>query len=230
MGAWMNKPGLLILGLLMSTMPLISSELRIVCLGDSITGPMPGMRYLDHYAKYADLLQFALETHLGAGNVTVTNCGFAGNSSAQALARVDGEVLPLKPAIVVVLIGGNDFGGGADRKQVSDRLRQNLTSIVDKVKQAGGKVLLLQYADPKAADMSKVWTHLNAGNAVIASVAQAEGVPTLALAPAFNDAARTHPLAELASPIDGVHLNPYGEIVAARAIFFEFQKLGWISE
>jgi lysophospholipase L1-like esterase len=225
----MNKL-ILLLSILMSATPLLSSELRVVCLGDSITGPIPGTHYLDHYAKYADLLQLILETHLGAGKAAVTNCGYAGNGSAQALARVDSEVLPVKPNIVTVLIGGNDFSAQSpDRKPINDRLRQNLTTIVEKCKSVGAKVLLLQYADPKAADMSKVWTHLNEGNPVIAEIAKAEGVPTLELAPAFREAAKTHPLAELASPIDGVHLNPFGEIVIARAIFFKFQELNWIT-
>jgi acyl-CoA thioesterase I len=225
----MKKLILFVLGIFMSATPVLSSELHVVCLGDSITGPIPGTHYLDHYAKYADLLQFVLETHLGAGNATVTNCGYAGNTSAQALARVDTQVLPVKPDIVTVLIGGNDFGDQSpDRKPINDRLRQNLTAIVEKCKAAGAKVLLLQYADPKADDMSKVWTHLNEGNPVIAEIAKAESVPTLELAPAFREAAKTHPLAELASPIDGVHLNPGGEIVVARAIFFKFQELGWI--
>jgi len=223
----MNKL-ILSFGIFMIATQVYSSQLRIVCLGDSITGPRPDIRYLDHYAKFADLLQLVLETHLGAGNVEVINRGFAGNTSSQALARVDAEVVPLKPAIVTVLIGGNDYGGHGDPLVVGNQLRQNLIAIVGKVKKIGGKVLLLQYADPKADNMANVWTHLNAGNPVIAQVALEENVPTLELAPAFREAAKTHPLAELASPIDGVHLNPYGEVVVARAIFFKLLDLGWL--
>jgi lysophospholipase L1-like esterase len=223
------KKFLLLLVLFMSTLPSQSDVLRVVCLGDSITGPMPGTHYIEHYPKYADMLQLALETRLGTDNAVVTNCGWAGNTSTQALARVDTQVLPVKPNIVTVLIGGNDFGdSNPDRKPIQEQLRKNLTAIVEKCKAAGAKVLLMEYADPKADDMSKVWKHLNEGNPIIAEVAQAENVPTLELAPAFRAAAKTHPLAELASPIDGVHLSPYGEIVTARSIFFKFQELGWI--
>lgn len=214
----------------MTASPVFSSELRLVCLGDSITGPRPEVRYLDHYLKWTDLLQFALETHLGSGNVEVINRGFAGNTSSQALARVDEQVVPLKPDIGIVLIGGNNFGNHADPQQAADLLRHDLTTIVAKLKKADSKILLLQYADPKADQMEQVWTHLNAGNPVIAEVACQENVPTLELAPAFREAAQTHPLAELASPIDGVHLNPYGEIVVARTIFFKLQDLGWIPQ
>jgi lysophospholipase L1-like esterase len=222
------KKVILLLVFFMIASPLFASELTVVCLGDSITGPRPNTEYLDHYSKYADLLQLILETRLGAGKAKVVNRGYAGNTSTQALARVDEEVVPLKPDIVVILIGGNDYGSKADPQGIAAVLRQNLMSMIDKVKKAGGKVLLLQYADPKADNMEKVWTHLNAGNPVIAEVAKQENVPTLELAPAFREAAKTHPLADLASPTDGVHLNPYGEIVVARTIFFKLQDLGWI--
>jgi len=212
----------------MITTHVFSAELRVVCLGDSITGPNPAMHYLDHYTQYADILQIILETHLGIGNVEVINRGFAGNTSAQALARVDTEVTPLKPDIVTVLIGGNDYGAHGDPQLVGAQHRQNLLAIIGKVRKCGAKILLLQYADPKADNMEKVWTHLNAGNPVIAQVAHDENVPTLELAPAFREAARTHPLADLASPIDGVHLGPYGVVLIARTVYFKLLDLGWI--
>lgn len=213
----------------MTVSPAFASEFTIVCLGDSLTGPHRDTGYLAHYAKYPDLLQFALETHLGVGKLKVVNRGCAGNTSTQALARVDAEVVPLKPNIVIVLIGGNDYARQTDLPRAADVLRQNLRAIVGTVKRAGGRILLLQYPDPKAENMAQVWTLLNAGNPVIAEAAREENVPTLELAPAFRAAAQTHPWAELASPIDGVHLNPYGEIVVARTIFFKLQELGWIS-
>ena len=233
---------LLLVAILMT--PAFSAPLRIVCLGDSITGPGPDApgkpaeydpsdgpsqqrQYLNSYAKYADLLQLVLETHMGEGKVEVFNRGWAGNTSTQALARVDSAVAPLKPAIVTVLIGGNDFGGGVT-PEVSQQLHTNLTSIVDKCKSAGAKVLLIEYATPRADDMSHVWTHLNAGNPVIAQVAKEEDVPTLELAPLFDEAAKTHALSDLASPYDGVHFNPYGEIVTSRAIYFKLLDLDWL--
>jgi len=233
---------LLLFAILMT--PAFATPFRIVCLGDSITGPGPDLpgkpsefdasgspsqqrQYLNAYAKYADLLQLVLETHLGEGKVQVINRGWAGNTSTQALARVDPFVVPLKPQIVTVLIGGNDFGGGIN-PQVMQQLHANLTAIVDKCKAAGAKVLLLEYATPRADDMTHVWTHLNAGNPMIAQVAKEESVPTLELAPHFDEAAKTHALSDLAGSYDGVHFAPYGEIVAARAIYFKLRKLGWL--
>lgn len=226
---------------------------RVVCLGDSITGPgpdkadaapaldpvsgkdlsqqreyrVPGPNNQNAYTKYADLLGLVLETHLGEGNVQVINRGWAGIDSTRTLARMDAAVVALKPQIVTILIGGNDFGGGIN-DNVKTKLHANLSAIVDKCKAAGAKVLLLEYATPRADDMTNVWKHLNAGNPTIAQVAKEKNVPTLELAPQFDEAAKTHALSELASPHDGVHYNPYGEIVTARAIYFKLHELGWL--
>jgi lysophospholipase L1-like esterase len=235
---------LLLLTLCMTT--ALAGPFRVVCLGDSITGPGPDVagkptenepgvaesqqrEYLNAYAKYSDLLQLVLQTHLGTANVQIFNRGWAGNTSTQALARVDSSVVPLKPNVVTILIGGNDFGGGVT-DTVKAQLLTNLTTIVDKCKAAGAKVLLLEYATPRADDMSHVWTNLNAGNPVIVQVARTEHVPMLELAPQFDEAAKTHHLDELASPHDGVHYNPYGEIVTARAIYFKLRELGWLPQ
>jgi lysophospholipase L1-like esterase len=231
--------------LALSMISSLAAPFRVVCLGDSITGPGPdaagkpaeydasGMtpsqqrEYLNAYAKYADYLNLVLETHYGEGKAQAINRGWAGIDSTNTLARMDTAVLPLKPDVITIMIGGNDFGGGVT-DAVKAQLHKNLTAIVDKCKAAGVKVLLIEYATPRAADMSHVWTHLNAGNPTIAQVAKEENVPTLELAPLFDAAAKTHHLDELASPYDGVHYNPYGEIVTARAIFFKLKELGWL--
>lgn len=233
-----------------------AAPFRVVCLGDSITGPGPdappapaaghetaapassgaskSLRYdpeqrdyLATYPKYADMLGLVLDTQLGEGKAQVINRGWAGIDSTRTLARMDTAVLSLKPQVVTILIGGNDFGGGIT-DAVKAQLHTNLTAIVGKCKAAGIKVLLLEYATPRADDMTNVWTHLNAGNPTIAQVAKETDVPTLELAPHFDEAAKTHPLSELAGTRDGVHLSPYGEIITARAIYFKLRDLGWL--
>jgi lysophospholipase L1-like esterase len=41
-------------------------------------------------------------------------------------------------------------------------------------------------------------------------------------------AARRHGRGSVANPVDGVHLQPRGEMVFARTIFARLDKLGWI--
>jgi lysophospholipase L1-like esterase len=139
--------------------------------------------------------------------------------------------LALSPDIVIVLIGGNNFSDLS--KTPGEQIAQfsaDLTTIVRRVISSGSKLLLLQYPRPRAEDMSKVWTHLDKGNVVTTGVALAEGVETLELAPAFEEASRRQPLETLLSPVDGVHLQPYGEIVVAHAVASRLQHLAGKAE
>ena len=53
--------------------------------------------------------------------------------------------------------------------------------------------------------------------------------PVLALGPAMAAARAASGFAGLVSP-DGVHLKPGGELVYARTIFAELDRLGWIPD
>jgi len=199
----------------------------IICLGDSLTGPVPGQRYLDKYIKWADLLQVGLDAVFGGGHVAVLNQGKAGDPSSRVLAALDERLLRHKPDVAVVLIGANNYGHNAPRDEAGVLFKADLLAIVQRAQAAGIHVLLLQYPKPRAAVMDKVWIHGDYGNAVVADVAATTGAALLALAPFFDEAAKTQPLAELASAVDGVHLNPGGEIVLARAVLEKLRTLDW---
>jgi lysophospholipase L1-like esterase len=204
------------------------NPVKIVCLGDSLTGPVPGEWYQDKFLKWPDLLGLMATARLGGGRAVVFNRGHAGGNSAHARERLPSQVLAEHPDLVAVLIGGNDFGHDADPISTSEKLRQNLTAIVRAVKEAGSKILLLQYFQPRAENMAGVWTHLNSGNPVIAEVAAVEEVPLLPLEPSFQKAADTYGISTLTDPVDGVHLRPFGETVVAEAVFHKFTELGWL--
>ena len=215
--------------------PRIEGVLRVVAFGDSITGDRPGIQYRHQYIKWADALQAMLEVQLGEGNTEVLNMGFAGDRTFQAgdrpgaVNRVESNILAQQPDIAVILIGGNNMGTrNREPEELAEQTRKELTQIVQQVREAGIRVLLLQYAEPKAEDMSKVWTHLDDVNPIIAAVAEAEDIPTLELAPAFADAAERLPLNALLNATDGVHLQPYGELIVARAVAAKLIELGWV--
>jgi lysophospholipase L1-like esterase len=209
--------------------------LRVVCFGDSITGYRPGNPYHHECFHWSDLMEFALEFQLGKGRAEVLNMGYAGdatyprNGCPGAVNRVRSDIIDQHPDIAVILIGGNNF---SDKSKTAAehqiKLKADLTTIVQQVKAAGINVLLVQYAEPKAPDMSKAWQHLDDGNLVTAEVAKAEGVAIVALAPAFIEAEKTRPVDCLLNPNDGVHLQPYGEIVTARTITQKMKDLGWL--
>ena len=201
--------------------------MKIVCLGDSLTGPTPGARYLDKYIKWSDLLQVGLDAVFGEGSVEVLNQGKAGDTSSGVCAALEERLLGHSPDVVVVLIGANNFGHNAPRLEAAVKLKADVHEIVKRAQQAGIRVLLLQYPVPRAEVMDKVWTHGDAGNPVVAEVSVETGVPLLDLRPAFDAAAKACSLASLASPVDGIHLNPGGEIVLARAVLSKLRALGW---
>jgi lysophospholipase L1-like esterase len=97
----------------------------VVCLGDSITR-----------SGYPAELEKILK-------VRVANAGVNGNTSRQGLARLQRDVLSLKPKIVVLFFGANDSRLDAPKKQVAlDEYTANLSKIVDECQRIGAKVLL----------------------------------------------------------------------------------------
>jgi len=209
--------------------------LRVVCFGDSLTGHRPGEDYQAHYLKYADLLGLMLEARVGVGRVAMHNAGWAGDRTTPkpsegwpgAAGRVAEDILDHDPDIVTILIGGND---NPQTDEARATTRANIESIVKQCKDAGIKVLLLQYppALPAPEHEAEAWHHLDDVNPLIAAVAKAQGVPLLHLGPAMQAAAKKHGNAHVANAKDGVHLAPGGELVFARAIFAKLDELGWV--
>ncbi len=199
----------------------------LVCLGDSLTGPTPGELYLDKYLKWSNLLQIGFDAVFGGSAVRVLNQGKAGEGSPGLLAALDERLIDHRPDVVVLMIGANNFGKCTDLPAALAAFKTDLTTIVQRAQQAGIKVLLMQYPKPVAECMEKVWTHGDAGNPVIAEVAAETGVPLLDLRRAFGEAAKTCSLASLVSPVDGVHLNPGGEIVVGSTVLAKLRMLGW---
>ncbi len=218
------------------------TQVKIVCLGDSITG-QPN---LASYMKWSFILEAMCDAAKGPGAVQVVNRGIGGDTSAGALKRLQGDVLDETPDGVIILLGGNDAG----QKRPPTDVKADLETIVRKVKGGGAKVLLLQYAVlPNPASPETAWVHLDDNNALIAEIAAAEQVPLLDMAMAMGEALKnqrvtelkgrdgngiatweTRPLtqAHLVSASDGVHLSPGGELVFARAIFEKLSRLGWL--
>lgn len=210
-----------------------SAALTVVVFGDSLTGHRPGVSYQGTYLKYSDLLELMLEAKLGLGKVEVINAGWAGDTTYPkrgqdmpgAVGRLKKNVLAHRPDIVAVLIGGNDrLQSDKDRT----RTQQNLDTIAARITKAGAKLLMCQYPpslpDPNAArawDLAKV-------NPFIAKAARKVNAELLDLGPAMVRAAKTHGRGQVANPVDGVHLQPRGEMVFARAIYHKLDSLGWI--
>lgn len=71
-------------------------------------------------------------------DISITNLGMSGNTTEDALRRVK-EVTHRKPALTIILLGGNDF---LSRLPEEDTKR-NLSLIIEKIHESGSAIILL---------------------------------------------------------------------------------------
>jgi acyl-CoA thioesterase I len=99
----------------------------IVCIGDSLTAcGGEGGRYTDWLTQW-------LAPH------AVINKSVNGDTLAGGRARFERDVLALKPEVVVIELGANDFW---QMKRPIEQLRQDLDDMVSRAKRAGAEVVI----------------------------------------------------------------------------------------
>jgi lysophospholipase L1-like esterase len=111
-----------------------SEPVRIVCMGDSITGVY---YHTGGVRAYPEMLEIALRKLYPHAQVTVRNAGISGDTTKGALARLDRDVLAHKPNLVTVMFGMNDLV----RIPLAE-FKMNLKQISTRCRQAGAEVLL----------------------------------------------------------------------------------------
>lgn len=100
----------------------------VVCLGDSLTEGAGADQNEDYPAALARRLSYP-----------VINAGRSGDTSADALARIEADVLAHNPRLVIVLLGGNDFLQQIPLSQT----KTNLEEIVRRIQDQGAMVALV---------------------------------------------------------------------------------------
>ncbi len=80
--------------------------LKIVCLGDSVTGIY---YHTGGRRAYPEMVEIGLKQLDPAIQVTVVNAGISGNSTVDALNRLQKDVLDQQPDLVTVMFGLNDI-------------------------------------------------------------------------------------------------------------------------
>src|SRR5690242_16314598 len=103
----------------------------IIAFGDSLTAGYGA----DAGNSYPDFLEQDLNSK--GFHYRVVNAGISGNTTKDGIERI-GDVLALKPVVVIVAFGGNDGLRGLP----IDSTRRNLDQIVSTLQQAGIKVVL----------------------------------------------------------------------------------------
>lgn len=107
---------------------------RVVCFGDSVTGVY---YHTGSRRAYADMLQIALTRIAPDSQVEVINAGISGHTTADALNRIERDVLAHKPDLVTVMFGLNDMV----RVPLED-YRANIETIVERCRDIGADLVL----------------------------------------------------------------------------------------
>jgi len=120
-------------------------NVTLVCFGDSLTAGFGATKpsVEDKSKSYPAYLQKK------TGINTVINAGVSGDTTADALSRVDSDVLFYEPDIVIILLGANDF---LHLLIPVSTTQNNLQTIIDNVKNGNRKIYLAKfYTDEMAA-------------------------------------------------------------------------------
>ena len=111
-----------------------SHPVRIVCVGDSVTGVY---YHTGGRRAYAEMIEIALKRACPSARVSVINAGISGNTTVDAIARLDKDVLVHQPQLVTIMFGLNDV----TRVPIDD-YASNLTALIERCRAAGAEALL----------------------------------------------------------------------------------------
>ena len=182
---------------------------RIVCIGDSITGVYyhsGGVR------AYPEMLQIALQKLHPAANIVVRNAGISGDTSKGGLARMERDVLAHKPHLVTVMFGMNDLV----RLPVAD-FTTNLKQIIQRCRDAGAEVVLCtqnSIVDSPQRPVAKLAEYSKA----IHDLASAESIGLADCFAAFEDVRAKDELKWNLLLSDAIHPNMDGHKLFAETI------------
>lgn len=107
---------------------------RIVCIGDSITGVY---YHSGGRRAYPEMLQLALHQLYPQAKLSVHNAGISGDTTTGGLKRLDRDVLSRKPHLVTIMFGMNDLVGTP-----VDVFKKNLREMIARCRAGGAEVLL----------------------------------------------------------------------------------------
>jgi lysophospholipase L1-like esterase len=198
----------------------VVSGQKIAFLGDSITAAG---------ARSGGYCQLVLEGLKKQGiAVEGVFAGISGHKSNQMLARLERDVLSKKPDWMTLSCGVNDVWHGKNGVKLED-YKTNITAIVDRAQAAGIKVMILTSTMIKEDQSGSLNQQLLPYNAFLKKLAREKGCLFADLNSAMQQALKTFPMnapqdTKLTS--DGVHMNPYGNIMMAKGILKTFGVSG----
>ncbi len=112
----------------------IGESTKIVCFGDSVTGVY---YHTGGRRAYTEILRLRLSDAFPKNTIEAINAGVSGNTTVNALERIESDVLAHKPDLVTVMFGLNDM-----TRVPLEEYRANLRTIVERCRAAGAEVVL----------------------------------------------------------------------------------------
>jgi acyl-CoA thioesterase-1 len=111
------------------SMPHMSSHVRVVALGDSLTVGFQSYGIDEDMGKstpYTDLLidRVSRDFPSDSLSIEIINKGIVGQLSEQMLVRFGSDVIRLSPRVVIILGGSNDLGWGLAPREILRNLSE----------------------------------------------------------------------------------------------------------
>lgn len=147
----------------------MTTELKIVCLGDSITYGWPW----GYEASWTAMLEKAVDGQ-------VINQGIPGNTTSQMLDRFDKAVLKVDPTHLIIMGGINDIVW----QESFDRIVWNLRTMAEKAAQHNIKVI---FGMPTVVDDGYLERLIQRIRDWINEYSMQQGIPIIDFSQAFYD-------------------------------------------
>lgn len=112
----------------------------LVALGDSVTQGAMQISVLDAEGVYHRLLQRELEAFYPSATFSTVNAGVSGGTVAQALERLERDVLSFRPDLVLIAFGLNDCHNGLEGLA---RFQADLSEMVRRINESTEADILL---------------------------------------------------------------------------------------
>ncbi|MBX3750756.1 MAG: SGNH/GDSL hydrolase family protein [Opitutaceae bacterium] len=182
-------------------------ETRIVCFGDSITGIY---YHTGGHRAWSHLLGDQLKQSWPGARLIMINAGVSGNTTADALARLDADVLAHRPHLVVMKFGMNDTA-----RLSAETFRAYLHALCDRIRGAGSEILLLTPNAVEPGDAGRPPEKVAAYAAIVREVGRARGVNVADVYAAFAAVQASAPADWLRLMSDTIHPNLRGHALIA---------------
>jgi lysophospholipase L1-like esterase len=194
-------------------LPALPKEGTVVFLGDSITW---GNHFLDYIEAY-------IASRTPDSKVRIVNRGVMGDKATDALARLDRDVVPEKPKMVVVMLGMNDGGLEGYDPAKKEAYLKNMEKLVKALRErTKATLVLITTTDvlPKNERMKQYSRLLAEMAAGLRDLAGRLKVPLIDLFHHFSSALHrgleASPKVQLMN--DDIHPGPAGHLVMAELV------------